>query len=223
MSTSPPPASFQKHCDELYNSTYRDTIPAWAYVNKAHGDLASAFRKQPKNANCSPKLKAALTTALAGMAAAKRRGTFKPAENNNKQPLPKRAHSTPAPTVRNTRHIQITEQTPVGFDEQFWIPTDDGHMKPAPLVDFNDLNGDSNGLCLIDPANAGRFLNSICKDSPFGQASALLCRESLYYNLISKNNRWLAERFPYQRCDAYFTYKNGPPVLEKCLLIQLSH
>ena len=63
--TTPPPASFQRHCDEIVNATYRDTVPTWAYLNKAHGDLVSAF-------------KAALTKAMASMKAAKKRGTWKP-------------------------------------------------------------------------------------------------------------------------------------------------
>ena len=224
MTNTPPPAAFQRHLDDIVNGTYRDTNPTWAYMHKAHGDLVSAFRKQPKNANCSPKLLAALKTVLSGMKAAKKGGTWKAADASpNSKPLPKRSHLAPAPPKRTTRNIPLTEQTLVAADEQMWVPTDDGHMRPAPIVEFEDLTTESNGLCVIDQAQLGRYLNDTYKDQPFSQACAMLCRESLYHNLISKSNKWPAERFPFQRCDMYFAHKNGPPMLEKCLLIQLCH
>ena len=84
-------------------------------------------------------------------------------------------------------------------------------MAPATIIEFEDLTAESNGLCVVDPAQLGRFLDGIYKDQPFNQACAVLCRESLYHNLISKSNRWLAERFPFKRCDTASHTKTDRP------------
>ena len=200
MTTTPPPASLQKHLDEIVNGAYRDTIPTWGFMHKAHGDLVAAFRKQPRNGNCSPKLLTTFKKVLIDMKAAKKRGTWKANDASpNSKPLPKRSHSAPAPPTRSTRSIPLTELTLVAADEQMWVHTDDVHMAPATIIEFEDLTAESNGLCVVDPAQLGRFLDGIYKDQPFNQACAVLCRESLYHNLISKSNRWIAERFPFKR------------------------
>ena len=99
------------------------------------------------------------------MKAAKKRGTWRPSgATPTTRPFSKRSHSAPAPVVRYTRNTPLTEQTLVAADEQMWIPTDDGHMQPAPVVEFEDLNSESNGLCVMDPAPLGRYLNDIYKD-----------------------------------------------------------